>query len=117
MNSKTVIRAAYRLSNFLEGTGANLRLTLNPPFFTESNVTYDSTLPGKISTGFHGCDRPRRPDQPASHPDAAPFYQGRAWDLDLRPQMTNQFNFAIERELDKPPTSTWRMSASGEPTW
>ena len=52
VNSKTVVRAAYRLSNFLEGTGANLRLTLNPPFFTESNVTYDSTLPGRIATGF-----------------------------------------------------------------
>ena len=101
LNSKTVIRAAYRLSNFLEGTGANLRLTLNPPFFTESNVTYDSTLPGKISTGF--TDVVARGDLtgPRSSPTAAPFYQGRAWDLDLRPQMTNQFNFAIERELDK----------------
>ena len=52
MNEKTVIRAAYRVSNFLEGTGANLRLTLNPPFFTESNFTYDSTSPGRITTGF-----------------------------------------------------------------
>jgi len=98
---KTVVRAAYRLSNFLEGTGANLRLTLNPPFFTESNVTYDSTLPGRLTTGF--TDVVARGDLtgPRSSPTAAPFYQGRAWDLDLRPQMTNQFNFAIERELDK----------------
>ncbi len=101
LNQKTVVRAAYRLSNFLEGTGANLRLTLNPPFFTESNVTYDSTLPGKIATGF--TDVVARGDltSPRSSPTAAPFYQGRAWDLDLRPQMTNQFNFAIEREIDK----------------
>jgi hypothetical protein len=101
LNQKTVIRAAYRLSNFLEGTGANLRLTLNPPFFTESNVTYDSTLPGRITTGF--TDVVARGDLtgPRSSPTAAPFYQGRAWDLDLRPQMTNQFNLAIERELDK----------------
>lgn len=101
VNSKTVVRAAYRLSNFLEGTGANLRLTLNPPFFIESNVTYDSTLPGRISTGF--TDVVARGDLtgPRSSPAAAPFYQGRAWDLDLRPQMTNQFNLAIERELDK----------------
>jgi len=101
VNPKTVMRAAYRLSNFLEGTGANLRLTLNPPFFTESNVTYDSTLPGRITTGF--TDVVARGDLtgPRSSPTAAPFYQGRAWDLNLRPQMTNQFNFAIERELDK----------------
>ena len=101
LNQKTVVRAAYRLSNFLEGTGANLRLTLNPPFFTESNVTYDSTLPGRIATGF--TDVVARGDltSPRSSPTAAPFYQGRAWDLDLRPQMTNQFNFAIEREIDR----------------
>jgi hypothetical protein len=101
LNSKTVVRAAYRLSNFLEGTGANLRLTLNPPFFTESNVTYDSTLPGKISTGFTDVIARGDLTSPRSSPTAAPFYQGRAWDLNLRPQMTNQFNFAIERELDK----------------
>jgi hypothetical protein len=100
VNSKTVVRTAYRLSNFLEGTGANLRLPLNPPFFTESNVTYDSTAPGRITTGF--ADLVARGDLtgPRSSPTAAPFYQGRAWDLNLRPQMTNQFNFAIERQLD-----------------
>ena len=101
LNQKTVIRAAYRLSNFLEGTGANLRLTLNPPFFTESNVTYDSALPGRIATGFTDVIARGDLTSPRSSPTAAPFYQGRAWDLDLRPQMTNQFNFAIERELDK----------------
>lgn len=99
--SKTVVRAAYRLSNFLEGTGANLRLTLNPPFFTESNVTYDSNAPGRIVTGFTDVIARGDLTSPRSSPTAAPFYQGRAWDLNLRPQQTNQFNFAIERELDK----------------
>lgn len=100
IDPKTVVRAAYRLSNFLEGTGANLRLTLNPPFFTESNVTYDSTLPGRMATGFTDVIARGDLTSPRSSPTAAPFYQGRAWDLDLRPQMTNQFNFAIERQLD-----------------
>lgn len=101
VNQKTVVRAAYRLSNFLEGTGANLRLPLNPPFFTESNVTYDSAAPGKITAGF--ADLVARGDLtgPRSSPTAAPFYQGRAWDLNLRPQMTNQFNFAVERQIDQ----------------
>lgn len=98
LNQKTVVRAAYRLSNFLEGTGANLRLTLNPPFFTESNVTYDSTRAGSITAGF--TDVIAAGDLTSPRTGAAPFYQGRAWDLNLRPQMTNQFNFAIERELD-----------------
>ncbi|MFN9894982.1 MAG: carboxypeptidase regulatory-like domain-containing protein [Acidobacteriota bacterium] len=101
INQKTVVRAAYRLSNFLEGTGANLRLPLNPPFFTESNVTYDVNAPGRIATGFGDLIARGDLTGPRSSPTAAPFYQGRAWDLNLRPQMTNQFNFAIEREIDK----------------
>ncbi len=101
VNSKTVVRAAYRLSNFLEGTGANLRLPLNPPYFTESNVTYDSTAPGRMAVGFSDLIARGDLTSPRSSPTAAPFYQGRAWDLNLRPQMTNQFNFAIERQLDQ----------------
>jgi hypothetical protein len=100
IDQKTVVRAAYRLSNFLEGTGANLRLTLNPPFFTESNVTYDSTVPGTITKGFTDVIARGDLTSPRQCPTCAPFYQGRAWDLNLRPQMTNQFNFAIERQLD-----------------
>ena len=30
---------------------------------------------------------------------SAPFYQARAWDLDLRPQFTNQFNLSVEYQL------------------
>ena len=100
LNQKTVVRAAYRLSNFLEGTGANLRLTLNPPFFTESNVTFDGATPGRITTGFTDVIARGDLTSPRATPTSAPFYQGRAWDLNLRPQMTNQFNFAIERQID-----------------
>lgn len=98
LNSKTVVRAGYRLSNFLEGTGANLRLTLNPPFFTESNITYDITTPGRITSGF--TDVVAAGDLTGPRTGANPFYQGRAWDLNLRPQRTSQMNFAIERQLD-----------------
>ena len=36
------IRASYTMSNFLEGTGTNLRLTRNPPWQTGHLVTYSS---------------------------------------------------------------------------
>ena len=32
MEGKTVIRGAFDVSSYLEGTGTNLRLTQNPPF-------------------------------------------------------------------------------------
>ncbi len=43
--NKLVVRAGYAFTSFLEGTGANLRLPLNPPFSIESNVNYDVGAP------------------------------------------------------------------------
>src|SRR4051812_15175496 len=37
-----VVRGAYGISQYMEGTGANLRLPLNPPGFFESSIGYDS---------------------------------------------------------------------------
>jgi len=50
----TVIRGAYTLSSYLEGTGTNLRLTINPPFAHESDAIYTSqSLPSStLSQGF-----------------------------------------------------------------
>ena len=36
-----VFRGGYGITQYMEGTGANLRLPLNPPFFFESQSTYD----------------------------------------------------------------------------
>jgi hypothetical protein len=48
-----VVRGGYGISQFMEGTGANLRLPLNPPFFFESAVNYDTTSgAGSLATGF-----------------------------------------------------------------
>ena len=47
INNKLVFRAGYAYQSFMEGTGANLRTTLNPPFFIETNVTYDPRTPGR----------------------------------------------------------------------
>src|SRR5207245_4021855 len=48
-----VFRGGYGISQYMEGTGANLRLPLNPPLFFESAVSYDATTgPGTIGTGF-----------------------------------------------------------------
>src|SRR6266446_2658098 len=63
-----VFRGGYGISQYMEGTGANLRLPLNPPFFFES-----------------------------ANPDARlPPGQVRAWDPNLRPQFTQQWNVFAE---------------------
>ena len=67
----------------MEGTGANLRLPLNPPFFFESAVTYDRT------TGAgHDRHRLRR----ARCRGTTPSGNVRAYDPNLRPQFTQQWN-------------------------
>ena len=83
---KWVFRGGYGISQYMEGTGANLRLPLNPPYFFESEVAYDRTSgPGTYTTGFEGL---RALDVPSG--------QVRAWDPDVRPQFTQMGNFFIE---------------------
>jgi hypothetical protein len=79
---KWVVRGGYGISQYMEGTGANLRLPLNPPFFFESAAQYDSTTgAGTLVTGFAEL---KPLDQPSG--------QVRAWDPNLRPQFTQQWN-------------------------
>jgi hypothetical protein len=86
---RLVIRGAYGISQFMEGTGANLRLPLNPPLFFESGVTYDATTgPGTIRTGFADLV-----------PATTPSGNVRAYDPDLRPQFTQQWNTFVEYRL------------------
>lgn len=87
-NNKFVVRAGYGITSFMEGTGANLRLPLNPPFFFESNIIYDATSPGDIRTGFADV---RPLNQIAG--------QVRAWNPDLRPALIQQWNFSLEYQL------------------
>src|SRR5690606_8596469 len=81
-----VFRGGYGITQYMEGTGANLRLPLNPPFFFESQVTYDETTgAASATTGFEGLTPL---DQIAG--------QLRAWDPNLRPQFTQQWNVFAE---------------------
>src|SRR5207302_2070208 len=83
---KWVARGGYGISQYMEGTGANLRLPLNPPFFFESAVNYDATTgPGTLTTGFAEL-------KPLDKPSG----QVRAWDPNLRPQFTQQWNVFAE---------------------
>ncbi len=86
---KLVVRAGYSITSFLEGTGANLRLPLNPPFFFESDTVYDLSKPGDIRLGFTDVT-----------PLNVPSGQVRAWDPNLRPQFTQQWNISTEYQVN-----------------
>jgi hypothetical protein len=84
-----VLRGGYGISQFMEGTGANLRLPLNPPLFFESMVNYDATTgPGTTRTGFAELV-----------PGTTPSGNVRAYDPNLRPQFTHQWNAFAEYRL------------------
>jgi len=81
-----VLRGGYGITQYMEGTGANLRLPLNPPFFFESQIDYAPPGPAStIATGFEGLQALDRPSG-----------QLRAWDPHLRPQFTQQWNVYAE---------------------
>ncbi len=87
-NRRFVVRGGYGITSYLEGTGANLRLPLNPPFFFESDIQYTTTNPGNIASGFTGLIGR---DQLSG--------QIRAWNPDLRPAFIQQYNFTTEYQF------------------
>lgn len=90
-DGKFVVRAGYGITQYMEGTGSNLRLPLNPPFFAEADAQYDLTTgPGTISKGFTDVIVK---DKPAG--------LIRVWDPNLRPQFTQQYNLTLEYQILK----------------
>lgn len=87
---RLVVRAAYGITSFLEGTGVNLRLPLNPPYFFESNQNYDLTT-GASSARIGFSDLPGFTGVLAGNI--------RTWDPDLRPQFTQQRNVSLEYQF------------------
>ena len=93
----TVVRAAYTLSNYLEGTGTNLRLPINPPYAHETDANYTS-----LSLPTTTLDQGFTPLAPSSNP-----FQGaliRLWDPNIRPAVANQWNLTIQHQLNNSTT-------------
>jgi len=88
-----VVRAAYTLSSYLEGTGTNLRLPINPPFAHETDANYTS-LPLPSSTLTDGF-------LPLEANPTNPFAGAliRLWDPNIRPAVSNQWNLTIQKQF------------------
>jgi hypothetical protein len=89
---RVVFRGGYGITNYLEGTGAALRLNYNPPFqgsFSETAQTPNSTSPGTPITVESGL--------PIG--SAAPITSYNAWDKHLKPAFIQEFTFGNEIQL------------------
>ncbi|MBV9301967.1 MAG: carboxypeptidase regulatory-like domain-containing protein [Acidobacteriaceae bacterium] len=104
----TVVRSAYTLSSYLEGTGTNLRLPINPPFAHETDASYTSLpFPGSVlSKGF----------LPLEANTGNPFAGAllRVWDPNVRPAVSNQWNFTVQQELNQ--STTLQVGYVGQKT-
>jgi hypothetical protein len=88
-HDRLVVRGGYAITNFMEGTGANLRLPLNPPFFLDEQANYLGSGPAfKTENGF-----PRPADITTLSGNV------RAWQPNLKPAFIQQFNLTTEYQL------------------
>jgi hypothetical protein len=91
-SNKTVVRGAFTVSSYLEGTGTNLRLPQNPPY-TSPQVEANNVATGtaySTETGFT-----------TAAPAADPFIGATmlAWSGTVQPAVANQWNLSVQREL------------------
>ena len=100
LGGNTVIRGAYSRSSFLEGTGTNLRLPLNPPFTpAEINASYNN-LPLPLTDTSQGIVG-QGPNQSCAAPTYA-CYAGaflRIWDPDVQPAIANDVSLTVQHQF------------------
>jgi hypothetical protein len=93
LGKKVVMRGAYTISSYLEGTGTNLRTTLNPPFESEFQTYYNTpafTTPGStLDQGLAGLN-PKNPYVGATI---------RLWDPFVQPAKAQQWNLSMDLQL------------------
>jgi hypothetical protein len=92
---KAVVRGGYGITTYLEGTGANLRLTQNPPFHNDFDTiasvpqstggVYSAGSPLLTSNGF-----------PTKIKPVTTFY---AWQKNLQPAVIQEFSLTGEYAL------------------
>lgn len=105
VDPKIVLRGGYGITDYLEGSGVNLRPTLNPPFFPQFVNT--PPTPSKISAGT-----PLSVTTGFSNGGQAPITQYNAWDKNLRPTAVQQFNLTGQYLLTN--NTTAQLSYVGE---
>jgi len=97
LHRETVIRGAFSVSSYLEGTGTNLRLPRNPPYTPTqiggtNSYSADAT-PYVTEDGASGGAQP----QPQSVNGANMF----ALDPVVQPAIGEQWNFSIQHQFNK----------------
>src|SRR6266403_1479377 len=99
LGGHTVVRGAFTISSYLEGTGTNLRLPINPPFNpAELDVSYaGAALPTTTSSdGIVGAT-----STGTTCPNNTCFAGAllRVWDPNVQPALSDQWNLTIQHQF------------------
>jgi hypothetical protein len=97
LHNKTVIRGAYTISSYLEGTGTNLRLPRNPPF-TPPEVGAQYASPTVQTQAGPGGALPGNPFA------GAIMY---VWDKTVQPALDQEWNLTLQQQVT--PTTTFQI--------
>ena len=101
---KFVIRGGYGLQNYMEGTGANLRMTTNLPFqstFQASGSQASGATPGAFFTVQDGMGS-----------STAPANTWNVWNKKIKPAFISLYNLTVEYQLTN--TSSFQIGYVGE---
>jgi hypothetical protein len=116
-NSHTVLRGAFTISSYLEGTGTNLRLPFNPPFNGGASTggefqTQYLLQPLPTTTASQGIIVP--PPTGLACPNYSCF-QGsifRLWDPNVQPALADQWNLTVQHQFGA--TTTFQVAYVGQ---
>jgi len=102
LGDKTVIRGAFTISSYMEGTGTNLRLTLNPPF-TPAEIN-STTASGALLPPTNSTDGIVGSGTAASCAASAGYacYSGallRVWDPKVQPAIADEWNVTVQHQF------------------
>jgi hypothetical protein len=90
---KAVVRMAYGILNYLESTGTNRRLPMNPPYVYDFFLQYDNRFIGqRISDGFPTFGA-------AAAASGGPSGSIRVFPDVLKPAIIQQWNVTVEHQL------------------
>jgi Carboxypeptidase regulatory-like domain len=108
LGGKTVIRGAFTISSYLEGTGTNLRLTQNPPF-TPPQVEASNVATG---TGYNTESAFSAAAPPAGNPFIGATML--TWSGTVEPSIADQWNLTIQQQIAK--DTTFQIGYLGQRT-
>jgi len=106
LGGKTVVRGAFTISSYMEGTGTNLRLPINPPFSPAETLTQftGSQVPTATENGIVP------PASAAGDPFAGALF--RVWDPKVQPADTDQWNITVQQSLNN--STTFQVGYVGQ---